>query len=109
MAQPLTVNLTRAQRQELESVRDQHQLAFMRERAAAILKVANGETARQVALNGLHKKRDPDTIYRWIHRYLAEGIEGLYIRAGRGRKAAFSPCVQRRNQRKRGDLERHSS
>jgi hypothetical protein len=26
-----------------------------------------------------------------VHRYLSEGLEGLVIRPGRGRKAAFSP------------------
>jgi transposase len=63
----------------------------MRERAAAMLKVANGHSGRDVALNGLYKERDPDTIYSWVRRYQAEGVPGLIIRQGRGRKAAFSP------------------
>jgi len=35
----------------------------MRERATAILKIAEGISARQVALDGLLKPRKPDTIY----------------------------------------------
>lgn len=91
MANPLTLELTKEQRRELEEVRDNHGLPYMRERATALLKVADGQSGRQVALQGLLKERDPDTVYSWIHRYQAEGIAGLGIRPGRGRKAAFSP------------------
>ena len=30
-------------------------------------------------------------VVQFVHRYLAEGVEGLFIRPGRGRKPAFSP------------------
>jgi len=63
----------------------------MRERAAAMLKIAEGTAPRQVALNGLHKPRQPDTVYDWVKRYLDEGIDGLVIKPGRGRKPAYSP------------------
>jgi transposase len=49
--------------------------------------------ARQVALSGLLKPRDPDTVYSWIRRYQAEGLDGLLIKPGRGRKPAFSPSA----------------
>lgn len=93
MPNPLTIELTSEQRRELEEMRDQHRLAYMRERAAAILKIADGMSGRQVALQGLLKKRDPDSVYGWVHRYQAEGIAGLMIRPGRGRKPAFSPSA----------------
>jgi len=91
MPKPLTIQLTPEQREELEHIRDHHEKPYVRERAAAILKIADGMSGRQVALNGLLKRRDPDSIYAWVRRYLAEGVTGLRIRPGRGRKPAFSP------------------
>jgi hypothetical protein len=64
----------------------------MRERCAALLKIADGWLAVEVARSGLHRRYDPDAIYEWRKRYLAEGMAGLKMRAGRGRKPAFSPC-----------------
>lgn len=91
MPAPLEIKLTTAEREELEGVRDTHEKAYMRERAAAILKIADGMSGLQVGQAGLLKPRDPDTIYRWVHRYQAEGIVGLEIRSGRGRKPAYEP------------------
>ena len=91
MANPLEITLTSEERQELETARDTHSKPYMRERCAAILKIANGQSGNQVALQGLHKPRKPDTIYEWVDRYQNEGVDGLYIRKGRGRKAGFSP------------------
>ena len=93
MAQPLTIELTPEQRRELEYTRDHHKKPYVRERASAILKIADGLSGRQVALNGLLKQRDPDSVYTWFHRYQAEGVAGLVIRPGRGRKPAFSPSA----------------
>lgn len=91
MASPLEIPLTPEERQELETVRDTHAKPYMRERCAAILKIANGQTGNQVALEGLYKPRKSDTVYEWVHRYQSEGLDGLSIRKGRGRKAGFSP------------------
>ena len=63
----------------------------MRERASGLLKIANGQTARQVALTGLLKPRYPKAVYRWVKRYMENGIKGLEISSGRGRKSSFSP------------------
>ena len=68
MAKPLVIQLTVEQRQELEEARDQDEKPYIRERAAAILKIADGMSGRQVALFGLLKQRDPDTVYSWFHR-----------------------------------------
>jgi transposase len=91
MPTPLQINLTIAEREELEMMRDTHPKAYLRERAAAILKIADGRSGLQVSQEGLLKPRDPDTIYRWVHRYQQDGIAGLKIRSGRGRKPVYFP------------------
>jgi transposase len=93
MAQPRCIHLTAEQAEELQWVRDPHQKAYMRERAAAILKVASGLSMLQVALHGLLKARRYETISEWISRYEQGGVPGLQVQAGRGRKPAFSPCA----------------
>ena len=97
MPGPLTIQLIDAQRLELMDIRDHHEKAYMRERAAALLKIADGMSGRQVALKGLLRERDPDSVYEWVHRYEAEGTAGLGIKPGRGRKPAFSPSAGERN------------
>ena|SRR5690242_556464 len=96
MAQARELDLTEAQTQELTWVRDHHEKAYIRERAAGILKVAAGQSMRQVAQHGLLKPRRYETVSEWISRYESDGLSGLQMRAGRGRKPAFSPCGPRR-------------
>jgi transposase len=86
-----TVSLSATQRQELLRLRDTAPKAYLRERAAALLKVADGMAAAAVARSGLLRRRQPDTVYLWLDRFQADGIPGLFIRPGRGRKPAFSP------------------
>jgi transposase len=93
MAQPRCIHLTAEQTEELRWVRDHHQKAYMRERAAAILKVASGLSMLQVALHGLLKPRRYETISEWISRYEHGGVPGLQVQTGRGRRPAFSPCA----------------
>lgn len=91
MPKTIQLVLTEPERQTLEAARDHHPKAYMRERAAALLKIADGMPAAQVARQGLLKRREPDTVYRWVQRWRTLGIAGLRVQAGRGRKAAFSP------------------
>jgi transposase len=77
------VVLTPGQERELIWTRDHHQKAYMRTKAAAILKVA---------AHGLLKPVKQDVVSDWIDRYESEGLSGLLVRKGRGRKPAFSPC-----------------
>ena len=93
MAPRRTIDLTTSQKTELQQAVATAPRPYLRERAAAILKVAAGQSPRQVALHGLLRERDPDTVYAWLDRYLAEGLPGLHIRGGRGRKPAFSPSA----------------
>jgi hypothetical protein len=96
MSYPHRLALSAQERVELEHLRDTAALPYLRERAAALLKVAEGQTAAHVAREGLLRPRQPDTLYGWLQRYRAEGIAGLRIRPGRGRKPAFFPSAAQR-------------
>ena len=94
MSKLITVCLTPESQEQLKQIRDTDKCPYMRERATAILKIAEGMSGRQVALNGLLKARKPDTVYDWVKRYQSEGIAGLPVKPGRGRKPAYSPKYQ---------------
>jgi Helix-turn-helix domain len=64
-------------RAELVAVRDHDAHPQMRERAAALLKIADGMSPHAVAQHGLLRRRDPDAIYGWMNWYETEGIAGL--------------------------------
>ena len=53
MPTPLQINLTTAEREALETMRDTDCKAHLRERAAAILKIADGMSGLQVSKEGL--------------------------------------------------------
>lgn len=72
-----TLTLTEEQRQELLQARDHDPHPYVRERSAALLKIADGQSPHQVATRGLLKPRDPDTVYAWMGHYQASGIAGL--------------------------------
>lgn len=91
MPKPLRLVLSEKQVLELKHLRDHDPEPHLREKAAALLKIGDGQSGRAVALHGLYKHRRPDTIYEWVRRYQADGIAGLPVKPGRGRKPAFSP------------------
>ena len=64
-----TLTLTDAERADLVRERDHDPRPYLRERAAALLKIADGQSAHLVARMGLLKPRTPDTVYRWLDRY----------------------------------------
>jgi hypothetical protein len=72
-----TLLLTEDQRQQLLQLRDHDPRPYVRERGAALLKIAEGEPPHRVAKHGLLKPRDPDTVYSWLDLYQASGIPGL--------------------------------
>lgn len=94
MARPTKVDLTPEQRAELRQAVRRHPRAYIRESASGILKVAGGQSVRQVALHGLSRRRRPETVAEWIPRYLEQGLAGLLVRPGRGRKPAFFPSAR---------------
>ncbi len=83
--------LDEVERTTLEEMRDHHPKAHMRERAAALLKIADGQSIAWVARFGLLHPRHWETVHDWAVRYQTYGLGGLYIRAGRGRHPVFSP------------------
>jgi transposase len=96
MPKALTLTLTDKQKKQLTSYRDRHPKPYVRERAAALLQVAMGLTITQVATEKLFRTRDPETIGDWLHRYEQDGLTGLFIKKGRGRKSAFFPATRDR-------------
>ena len=54
MPKLITFCLDPEQQKQLEQIRDTDKRPYMRERAAAMLKIAEGISPRQVALNGIH-------------------------------------------------------
>lgn len=77
MARRRTLTLTDTARQNLTSARDHDPRPFVRERAAALLKIAAGQSPHAVARQGLLKPRDPDTVYEWLTWYEQYGIRSL--------------------------------
>lgn len=80
MARLRTLVLTSKQQCELEQARDHAERPYVRERAAALLKIAAGQTPHAVARQGLLQPRDPDTVYGWLDLYETDGLDGLIAR-----------------------------
>jgi Winged helix-turn helix len=77
MPQRRTLTLTEAQRQELLHHRDHDPRPYVRERCAALVKIADGLAPHAIARQGLLRLRDPDTVYAWLDRYQADGLAGV--------------------------------
>lgn len=85
------LKLTEAQIQELRKAAKSHDKPYVRERSAGILKVSEGNSLRQVAYHQLLRRHAPETLKEWCQRYLEEGLDGLLVKSGRGRKPSFFP------------------
>ena len=72
-----TLPLTESQHQELVHHRDHDPRPYVRERCAALLKIADGQSPHAVARHGLLKPRDPDTVYSWLDMYERLGLAGV--------------------------------
>ena len=57
-----TLPLTDEERTDLQHYRDHDPRPYVRERAAALLKIAAGQSPHAVARHGLLRPRDPDTL-----------------------------------------------
>lgn len=90
---PRTLSLSPEQRAELEQARDHAQRPYLRERAAALLKIADGQSVCAVAAHGLLRRRQPETVTVWLNRYQAAGFAGL-VQHARGWRG-FSPSAAR--------------
>jgi len=87
--------LDQFQKETLSAMRDHHPKPYLRVKAAVLLKTAQGIPPAIVARQGILKPLDPDTVYSWLDRYTKEGLAGLYVHSGRGRKPAFFPSQTR--------------
>lgn len=85
MPGPRTLPLTADARRQLEAARDRDPRAYLRERAGALLRIADGWSIRRVARTGLLRPRKPDTVAAWLDRYQATGLDGLVQAARRPR------------------------
>jgi hypothetical protein len=74
------LELTPAQHEELVAGRDHDRRPSVRERCAALLKIADGMSPPAVARRGRLKPRDPDTVYSWVHTYETAGLAGVVAR-----------------------------
>jgi hypothetical protein len=89
------LELSPQQREELTHARDHHALPSVRPKAAALLKIADGWPISRVAQSGLLKPVSRHRVKAWITSYQQEGLAGLLVHPGRGRKPVFSPCLRR--------------
>ena len=83
--------LTQEQEAELVRARDHAPQPYLRERAAVLLKIAAGQSIRRAAATGGLKPHHRDSVCGWVARYQTEGLVGLLVRKGRGRKPASFP------------------
>lgn len=83
-----TLTLGPDERTQVEALRDHDPRPYLRERAAALVKIADGMAAYAVARTGLLKPRKPDTVYAWLRAYELNGIDGLVMRP-RGHRGRF--------------------
>jgi len=90
--------LSEHEKQKLEGWLKNPPSPYLRERARAILKVAQGETIQETAQK-LRIRVHRNAVSEWVQRFLSDRLEGLKIKAGRGRKAVFSPARQSRSQK----------
>ncbi len=77
MYQRRTLALSDDERAALLDHRDHDAKPYVRERCAAVLKIADGQSPHAVAHAGLLRPRDPDTVYAWLGYYQDEGLPGL--------------------------------
>ncbi len=88
MAPRRTLTLAPTQRQELLEHRDHDPRPDVRERCAALLKIAAGKSPHQVAQHGLLKRRHPDTVYNWLNHYQHGGLQQLLEHRHGGKRYA---------------------
>lgn len=91
------LQLEEAERLTLQEAVRHHPRPAVRERCAALLQVAQGASPHDVARHGLLVERDPDSVYSWMHRYVQEGLMGLFLhqQGGNQRRKKQAVLLQR--------------
>jgi len=77
------MEITAEQRQELAWAARHAQPGYVRTKALVLLNRADGRSVREVAVIFRVSRQ---AVYTWQTRYLDEGLAGLRVRPGRGRK-----------------------
>ena len=72
-----TLTLTEEQRQQLLQLRDHDARPYVRERGAALLKIADGHSPHRVATTGPAEATRPRYRVLWLDLYQASGAPGL--------------------------------
>jgi len=80
--------ITREQRQELERAARYGQPAYVRSKALALLNLGDGRAVNEVARIFRVSRQ---SLYTWQARYLQDGLQGLRVHSGRGRKPRADP------------------
>ena len=83
------LTLSESQQVELEKVMRRDPRPYMRERASALLQIANGRSAHWVSQHGLLRRRKAETVIGWLTAYEQGGVAALVHRPRR--KRGFSP------------------
>jgi transposase len=90
MGRFLKITLDGKQRAALENGYRQGKTHAFRQHCQIVLPKAQGRKSQEIAaLLGCNQRSVND----WLHRYLAEGIQGLHIKPGRGRKTILSEAT----------------
>jgi hypothetical protein len=90
VAQRRRLAVSPAQHAALVAQRDHDPRPYVRERCAALVKIADGMSPHAVAQRGLLKARDLDTVYGWLATYEADGLAGVIARQhGGARRGCF--------------------
>ncbi len=87
------LKLDEGQRAELEGLIRRDQRAYMRERAWALIQIADGKSPHRVSQSGLMQRRRPETVMAWLNAYQKGGVEALVQKPRRGRE--FPPSAGR--------------
>ena len=77
------MKINEQQRKELEDVARCGQPAYIRRKALVVLNLGEGRSITEVARIFRVSRQ---SVYEWRRRYREEGIDGLRVRPGRGRK-----------------------
>lgn len=93
-----SLKLSAQERVELEQMRDHDARPYLRERAAALLKIADGMAPSVVAERGLLKRRHRETVFIWLGEYEVT----RQVRPRPATRGAFSPAGQRPRPRAHG-------
>ena len=93
MSKHYRLEMSVEEREKLEHWLKNPPKPYLRERARAILLIADGEEGQRVA-EELRIRVHRTTISEWVKRFQVERVDGLKIKAGRGRKPSFFPSAE---------------